>query len=57
MIVPVREGRAETGGAWRFARAVRAAAREAEATGLTEDEIGRLTEGIREEIHQEHWHA
>jgi prevent-host-death family protein len=58
MIVPV-EGRlpGPTVGQQRFARAVRAAAREAETSGLTEEDLGRAAEEVREHLHRERWSA
>ncbi len=58
MIVPV-EGRlpGPTLGQQRFARAVRVAAREAETSGLTEEDLERTAEEVREHLHQERWGA
>jgi len=58
MIVPV-EGRlpGPTVGQQRFARAVRAAAREAETSGLTEEDLEQTADEIREQLHRERWSA
>jgi hypothetical protein len=58
MIVPV-EGRlpGPTVGQQRFARAVRAAAREAETSGLTEEDLEQTADEIREHLHRERWSA
>ncbi len=53
MIVPVRES--APAGLRRFTRAVQAAAREAEALGITEQDVERSAEQIREEVHRERW--
>ncbi|MBC7225853.1 MAG: type II toxin-antitoxin system prevent-host-death family antitoxin [Thermoflexales bacterium] len=53
MIVPVRE--TAMASLRRFARAVRAAAQEAETLGITEEGVEQSVEEIREELHRERW--
>lgn len=54
VIMPVQEYSLATGaGSLRFARAVRAAAREAEILGITEEVVERTAEEIRDQVYRE----